>query len=253
MTTIDLASGFADVAGNGPLLAAVAVAALAGLVAFLSPCTLPLMPGYVAYITGLSGSDLSAGRKRGRVLLGSTLFVLGFSAVYTATNFALQSVGRAFLDNSTLIERVGGLVMIAMGLLFIGLIPLGRGFQMRWRPAMGLAGAPLFGAVFALSWLPCVSPVLVAIVSFSYTQEGTGRGAALMLAYCLGIGIPFIIVAVGLHRLAGAMDFFKRHGKVISAIGGVMLIAVGLLLTTGEWTGFINWMRGTFGTGVGLI
>ncbi|MFC4334931.1 cytochrome c biogenesis CcdA family protein [Salininema proteolyticum] len=244
-----------EIASSGPLLAGAAVAALAGLVAFLSPCTLPLMPGYVSYVTGLSGADLESGKKKGRVLLGSSLFILGFSAVYVSTAFALQSVGRIFTDaaSSRAIEIAGGMVMIAMGAMFIGMIPLGRGFQVKWRPAVGLAGAPLFGAVFAISWLPCSSPVLFAIMSFAYTQDGTGRGVTLLLAYCLGIGLPFIAVAVGFSKLTGALDFFKRHSRIITTVGGAMLMAVGIMLTTGAWTTFVNWLRATVGTGVGLI
>jgi cytochrome c-type biogenesis protein len=243
----------AETAASGPLLLAFGVAALAGLVSFASPCTLPLMPGYVSYVTGMSGQELSKDRRVGRVLVGALLFVAGFTAVYTTVVFALQSAGRALLTNSSTLETVAGAVMIAMGLMFIGLIPTRGGFAPRWRPAVGLAGAPLFGAVFALSWIPCTSPVLAAITSLAVIQDGTARGIGLMIAYCAGLGLPFVLFAVGMHRLAGALDFLKRHGRAISIAGGVMLCLVGIALVTGAWTEFTNWLRATVGAGVSLL
>jgi cytochrome c-type biogenesis protein len=243
----------AETAASGPLLLAFGVAALAGLVSFASPCTLPLMPGYVSYVTGMSGQELSKDRRVGRVLIGALLFVAGFTAVYTTVVFALQSAGRALLTNSSTLETVAGIVMIAMGLMFIGLIPTRGGFAPKWRPAVGLAGAPLFGAVFALSWIPCTSPVLAAITSLAVIQDGTVRGIGLMIAYCAGLGAPFVLFAVGMHRLAGALDFLKRHGRAISIAGGVMLCLVGVALVTGAWTEFTNWLRATVGAGVSLL
>ncbi|HEU5127102.1 MAG TPA: cytochrome c biogenesis CcdA family protein [Glycomyces sp.] len=246
----------AETAASGPLLLAFGIAALAGLVSFASPCTLPLMPGYVSYVTGLSGQELASGgaegaegRRRGRILTGALLFVAGFTAVYTTVVFALQSAGRALLTNSSVLETVVGIFMIAMGLMFIGLIPANRGYAPRWRPAVGLAGAPLFGAVFALSWIPCTSPVLAAITSLAVIQDGTARGVGLMVAYCFGLGLPFVLFAVGMHRLAKALDFMKRHGRAISITGGAMLVAVGLMLATGAWSEFTNWLRATVGAG----
>ncbi|GAB3230064.1 cytochrome c biogenesis CcdA family protein [Glycomyces halotolerans] len=240
---------FAETAASGPILLAVGIAALAGLVSFASPCTLPLMPGYVSYVTGLSGTDLADGGRKGRILVGSVLFVAGFTAVYTVLVFALQTAGRALLTNSSTLETVVGIFMIAMGLMFIGLVPTGRGYTPRWRPAVGLAGAPLFGAVFALSWIPCTSPVLAAITGLAVIQDGSGRGVGLMIAYCAGIGLPFILFALAMHKLARTLDFLKRHGRAISIAGGVMLVAVGLMLATGAWTEFTNWLRATVGAG----
>jgi cytochrome c-type biogenesis protein len=238
----------AETAASGPLLLAFGVAALAGLVSFASPCTLPLMPGYVSYVTGMSGQELAKDRRVGRVLIGALLFVAGFTAVYTTVVFALQSAGRALLTNSSTLEIVAGVV-----LMFIGLVPTRGGFAPKWRPAVGLAGAPLFGAVFALSWIPCTSPVLAAITSLAVIQDGTGRGIGLMIAYCAGLGAPFVLFAVGMHRLAGALDFLKRHGRAISIAGGVMLCLVGVALVTGAWTEFTNWLRATVGAGVSFL
>jgi cytochrome c-type biogenesis protein len=243
----------AETAASGPLLLAFGIAALAGLVSFASPCTLPLMPGYVSYVTGMSGQELGKDRRIGRVLSGALLFVAGFTAVYTTIVFALQSAGRALLTNTATLETAAGIVMIAMGLMFIGLIPARGGFAPKWRPAVGLAGAPLFGAVFALSWIPCTSPVLAAITSLAVIQDGTTRGVGLMVAYCAGLGAPFVLFAVGMHRLAGALDFLKRHGRVISIAGGAMLCLVGVALVTGAWTDFMNWLRATVGVGVSLL
>lgn len=247
----------AETAASGPLLLAFGVAALAGLVSFASPCTLPLMPGYVSYVTGMSGTELDGERRterrNGRILTGALLFVAGFTAVYTTVVFALQSAGRALLQNSDMLETIAGIVMIAMGLMFIGLIPTRGGFAPKWRPAVGLAGAPLFGAVFALSWIPCTSPVLAAITSLAVIQDGTARGVGLMIAYCAGLGAPFVLFAVGMHRLAGALDFLKRHGRAISIAGGAMLVLVGVMLVTGAWTEFMNWLRATIGVGVSLL
>jgi cytochrome c-type biogenesis protein len=240
---------FAEVASTGPLIAGIGVALLAGLVSFASPCTLPLMPGYVSYVTGLSGSDLAEGGRRGRILAGSLLFIAGFSAVYIASIFALTTFGRAVAYNQSMLETVGGVFMIVMGVLFIGLVPLGRGFQPKLRPTAGLVGAPVFGAVFALSWIPCTSPVLAAIMGLAVVQDGAGRGVALMAAYCLGIGLPFVVFALGMHKLAGAFDVLKRHARAISIAGGAMLIVVGLLLVTGGWNDFLIWLRSSFGTG----
>ncbi|THV43312.1 cytochrome c biogenesis CcdA family protein [Glycomyces buryatensis] len=240
---------FAETAASGPLLIAFGVAALAGLVSFASPCTLPLMPGYVSYVTGLSGTDLAEGGRKGRILAGAALFVGGFTAVYTAITFTLQTLGRSINANSETLEFVVGILMIVMGLMFIGLIGGKRGFAPRWRPAVGLAGAPLFGAVFALSWIPCTSPVLAAITGLAYIQDGTARGIGLMIAYCVGLGAPFILFALGMHKLATTLDFLKRHGRAISIAGGAMLVVVGLMLATGEWTTFINWLRATVGAG----
>jgi cytochrome c-type biogenesis protein len=246
----------AETAASGPLLLAFGIAALAGLVSFASPCTLPLMPGYVSYVTGMSGQELDQdgrARRTGRILTGALLFVAGFTAVYTTVVFALQSAGRALLTNTSTLETVAGIVMIAMGLMFIGLIPTRGGFAPKWRPAVGLAGAPLFGAVFALSWIPCTSPVLAAITSLAVIQDGTARGVGLMIAYCAGLGAPFVLFAVGMHRLAGALDFLKRHGRAIAIAGGVMLCLVGVALVTGAWTEFMNWLRATVGVGVSLL
>ena len=242
-----MTSPFADLALDGPLLVAVVVAATAGLVSFLSPCILPLVPGYLSYVTGLTGADLESSRRRGRVTLGTGLFVLGFTAVFTAISFAFAGLGR-FLAGNIWLERGAGVLIIVMGLAFLGVIPgFDRLVRVRRLPAAGLAAAPLLGAVFALSWTPCLSPTLTAVLGLSTVSGGTGRGVTLAIAYCLGLGIPFLLFGLGFRALAG---FLKRHARLITRIGGTALVLIGLMLATGYWTEFMNWLRATVGTGV---
>lgn len=238
------------IAAEGPMLAAMAVAGLAGLLSFFTPCVLPLVPGYVSYVTGLAGDDLERGDAKGRILLGSTLFVAGFTAVFTIITFAATSLVTTFLfEYEEWIFRVAGVITILMGLIFMGLMP-SRTLQLKQRPTTGLVGAPLFGAVFALTWAPCVSPALSAIIALSVTQGGTGRGVTLIIVYSLALGLPFIIFAVGMRRLMGVFQFFRRHSQKITVAGGIMLVALGILLVTGGWIHFINWLRSVAGPGV---
>ncbi|WP_025273114.1 cytochrome c biogenesis CcdA family protein [Haloglycomyces albus] len=239
----------AEIITAGPIVYAIAIAAGAGLLSFISPCCLPLMPGYLSYITGLTGDQLERGGRKGRVLAGALLFIAGFTFVFTSTVFALQTVGKHLLGNGTTIEVIVGGLMILMGLMFSGLIPFGRGFQIKWRPAAGLTGAPIFGAVFAISWVPCISPVLAAVTGLAYVQGGTTRGLALVIAYCLGLGIPFLLLALGFQKATRAFRFLRSHTRVITAIGGVLLVTVGLMLVTGAWGVFINWLRASVGVG----
>ncbi len=232
---------------SGSLAVALAIAFAAGIVAFLSPCVLPLAPGYVSYVTGLTGAELAdpTGR-RGRVLAGSLLFVLGFSIVFVSYGLAFGSVGSLLLQYQEPINRVLGVVVIIMGLAFIGVIP---GLQREWRlhraPTWGVAGAPLLGIVFGLGWSPCIGPTLTVVQSLAFTEASAARGAALSMAYCLGLGLPFVALAVAFSRTAGALGWVKRNYEWVMRIGGAMLIIVGLLLVTGAWTSFTIWLRVT--------
>ncbi|MFZ4487233.1 MAG: cytochrome c biogenesis CcdA family protein [Candidatus Nanopelagicales bacterium] len=232
---------------SGSLAVALAIAFAAGMVAFLSPCVLPLAPGYVSYVTGLTGAELAdpAGR-RGRVLVGSLLFVLGFSIVFVSYGLAFGSVGSLLLQYQEPINRVLGVVVIMMGLVFLGVIP---GMQREWRlhraPTWGVAGAPLLGIIFGLGWSPCIGPTLTAVQSLAFTEASAARGAALSMAYCLGLGLPFVALAVAFSRTAGALGWVKRNYEWVMRIGGAMLIIVGLLLVTGAWTSFTIWLRVT--------
>jgi cytochrome c-type biogenesis protein len=258
--------GITETVMTGPLVVAAGLAVAAGLLSFLSPCVLPLVPGYISYVTGLAGADLDAAvgtdpkgrpvegssavavaerrRVRGRVLAGSGLFVLGFTAVYTVLVTLASTLGAQLLDHADTVQRVVGAVIVLMGLAFLGLVPgLQREFRVRRLPASGLAGAPLLGAVFALGWVPCTGPTLAAVLGLAAVEGSVGRGAVLAAAYCLGIGIPFVLFGLGFRRLLGAFGAIRRHSAWVTRVGGAMLIVVGLLLLTGYWNDLVIWIR----------
>ncbi|HTY71738.1 MAG TPA: cytochrome c biogenesis protein CcdA [Actinomycetes bacterium] len=220
---------------DGSLLLALPIAAMAGLVSFLSPCVLPLVPGYVSYTTGLVGADLGEAR-RGRVLVGTGLFVLGFTAVFVSFGALFGGLGSWLLGHSLTIQRVLGALTIVMGLAFMGLLP---GNTREWRihraPVLGLAGAPLLGVLFGLGWTPCIGPTLAAVQTLALTEASAARGALLTTAYCLGLGLPFVAVALGLRRAADGVGWVKRHYPVVMTAGGILLVTLGVLLLTGVW------------------
>jgi cytochrome c-type biogenesis protein len=234
-----------ETVSSGALWAAVPIAFAAGIVAFLSPCVLPLAPGYVSYITGLTGAELADVKgKRGQVLAGSLLFVLGFSLVFVSYGALFGSAGAFLLEYADIINRVLGVVVIAMGLAFIGLIPgLQREYTIHMAPKWGVAGATLLGIVFGIGWSPCIGPTLAAVQSLAFTEASALRGAILSFVYCLGLGLPFVLLALAFSRMAGAIGWVRRHYVWVMRIGGGMLILVGLLLVTGLWTDFTVWLR----------
>ena len=262
---------FAGLVTDGPLLVAAAVAALVGLISFASPCVLPLVPGYLSYVTGLVGTGArtasaapsaapsgaggtataTAVREttderspRGRMVLGAVLFVLGFTVVFVAFGALFGGLGRLLLVHQDLITRVMGVVTIVVGLAFLGWLPLlQRTRKLSARPAAGLAGAPLLGVVFGLGWTPCLGPTLSAVNFLAFSEATAGRGALLGVAYCLGLGIPFVLVALGARWAMGATSFLRRHAAAVTRFGGVVLVLVGLLLLTGAWTEMMQWLR----------
>jgi cytochrome c-type biogenesis protein len=255
-----IGDSFANAVTDGPLLLALPVAAAAGLVSFLSPCCLPLMPGYLSYVTGLAGSELAGAAptaegdvlveapprqaRRARVAVGSVLFVLGFSAVFVSEGLLFGSLGALFVDHRVAIERVLGAVTIVMGLAFLGLVPgLDRDVRVHRLPSTGLAGAPLLGIVFGLGWTPCLGPTLAAVQGLAFTQASAGRGAVLTAAYCLGLGIPFVLTGLAFERALRAFAVVKRHYGVVKAVGGGLLVVVGVLLVTGLWEQFTIHLR----------
>lgn len=241
MTGSLAAEGFADTVLGGSLLLALPVAALAGLVSFLSPCVLPLVPGYLSYVTGLSGADLGADRadlrRRGRLLTGCVLFVLGFTAVFVSAGAAFGGVGSLLQAHAGVVTRVLGGVTILLGLSFAGLIPgLQRDVRVHYKPAVGLVGAPLLGVLFGVGWAPCIGPTLAAVQTLAFSSASAVRGAVLSVAYCIGLGLPFIVAGLAFRRALGAFDAVKRHYVWVMRAGGAMLVVIGVILVTGFWS-----------------
>ncbi|MFL6241100.1 MAG: cytochrome c biogenesis CcdA family protein [Actinomycetes bacterium] len=248
---------------DGSLILAIPVAFAAGLVSFLSPCVLPLVPGYLSYVTGLSGADLAgeqelahgpgamtatppaiAVRHRGRVLAGSLLFVCGFSLVFVSEGLVFGEFGTFVTRHSVGISRILGVVVILLGLAFMGLIPgLQRDVRIHRLPAAGLVGAFPLGFVFGLGWTPCLGPTLGAVQSLAFTGGTASRGALLSFAFCLGLGLPFVVAGLAFRRALSVFAVLRRHSVLITRIGGVMLIAVGVLLVTGAWNHVTVWLR----------
>lgn len=230
---------------TGSLVVAAAVALAAGLVSFASPCVLPLVPGFLGYVTGLSDVSLER-RSRGRLVLGALLFVAGFTVVFLVAAAAVSSVGLAFREHQSLLMRLGGAVVVAMGLLFLG---LGRSFDLpvSWRPRAGLAGAPLLGAVFAIGWSPCMGPTLGAITAMAAplsAESGTiTRGLLLAGVYSVGLGVPFVLMAALWERAGRANAWLRRHRRTLQVVGGLLLVLVGLLMVTGWWETVVVWLQ----------
>jgi cytochrome c-type biogenesis protein len=242
---MSVGSAFAEAVWSGPMLLALPVAAVAGVVSFASPCVLPLVPGYLGYVTGLSGEALER-RRRSRLVLGAALFVLGFTSVFVALGAAVGGLGALLQQWTPQLTRVLGVLVLAMGLVFLGAVPaLQRERRLPWRPSAGLAGAPLLGVVFGLGWAPCIGPTLAAVLGLTLQQGSATRGAVLTVAYCLGLGLPFVLAAAGLGRGVRTLDVLRRHRVAISRAGGAMLVVVGLLLVTGVWTTWMNALQGT--------
>lgn len=225
-----------ETVSSGALLLAIPIAMLGGLVSFFSPCVLPLVPGYLSYVTGTSGADLAEAR-RGRMVAGASLFVLGFTAVFVSGGALFGYFGLRLQEHREIISQVLGVATILMGLAFMGILGglAQRDLRFHRKPAMGLVGAPLLGVLFGVGWAPCVGPTLGAVQALAFNEASAGRGALLTVFYCVGLGLPFIVAAVAFRRVLGAFGWVKRHYVWVMRIGGGMLVAVGVLLLTGVW------------------
>ena len=258
------AVALSDVVVDGPFLLAAPLALAAGVVSFLSPCTLPLVPGYLSYVGGLAGQEV--GRPAGaggsvvatgsprRVVLGAGLFVLGFAAVFTAYGAAAGALGGLLFDHGRALTVALGSITIVLGLVFAGVLrmpALSRTARLDLRPAAGLTGAPLLGALFAIGWTPCIGPTLAAVLSLSADSATAGRGAMLAFVYSLGLGLPFLAVAASLHRAMERLAVVRRHAVVVMRTGGALLVLIGVLQVSGIWTDWLNGLRawiGAYGT-----
>jgi len=229
---------FVDIIFDGNLIIACAVAIFAGLISFASPCVLPLVPGYLSYAAGMTEV-----RSRGRVALGSALFVLGFSALFISYGAIFGSLGSKISSNSNSISVILGLLTIAMGIVFLFNQRFYRSFKPVWKVRAGLVGAPMLGLLFGVGWTPCIGPTLAAVQTLSFKESSALRGAILSFAYCIGLGSPFILVGIFFDKSNRLRKFISRHGNYLTLIGGVFLILIGILQITGLWADVMNSLR----------
>lgn len=256
-------TGFTQIAAAGPLLVALGACLLAGLVSFASPCVVPLVPGYLSYLAAVVGVDEQPAPgtvkappgARWRVAGSAALFVAGFTTVFVLGTVAVLGMTTTLITNQLLLQRAGGVLTIVMGLVFVGLIPALQ-HQARFSPRQlsTVAGAPVLGAVFALGWTPCLGPTLAGVITVASATDGASvaRGIVLVIAYCLGLGIPFVLLAFGSAGAVAGLGWLRRHTRAIQVFGGVLLITVGALLVTGVWNDFIAWLRDAFVSDVRL-
>ncbi|MFF0225954.1 cytochrome c biogenesis CcdA family protein [Streptomyces sp. NPDC004629] len=244
LLTLAEQTGHNETVFSGALLIALPIAVVGGLVSFFSPCVLPLVPGYLSYVTGVAGTDLADAR-RGRMVTGASLFVLGFTVVFVSGGALFGYFGSTLLDHQDVLTKVLGVLMVVMGVFFMGLMPwlTQREFRFHQRPSAGLIGAPLLGALFGIGWTPCIGPTLASVQGLAMNQASAGRGALLTVAYCVGLGVPFVLAALAFRKALGAFGWVKRHYVWVMRIGGTMMIVTGVLLLTGAWDSLVQEMQ----------
>ncbi|MFE5028899.1 cytochrome c biogenesis CcdA family protein [Streptomyces sp. NPDC056656] len=244
LTALAAEGGVGNTVESGALLLALPIAVLGGLLSFFSPCVLPLVPGYLSYVTGVSGTDLADAR-RGRMALGAGLFVLGFTAVFVSGGALFGYFGETLQEYRDVLSKVLGVLMVLMGIFFMGMMPwlTQREFRFHKRPVTGLVGAPLLGALFGIGWTPCIGPTLASVTALSLNEASAGRGAILTVAYCAGLGVPFVLAAVAFRKALGAFGWVKKHYAWVMRIGGIMMIFTGVLLLTGAWDTLVQQMQ----------
>jgi cytochrome c-type biogenesis protein len=244
LTALAAEGGVGSTVESGALLLALPIAVLGGLLSFFSPCVLPLVPGYLSYVTGVSGTDLADAR-RGRMALGAGLFVLGFTAVFVSGGALFGYFGQTLQEYQDTLTKILGVLMVLMGIFFMGMMPwlTQREFRFHKRPVTGLIGAPVLGALFGIGWTPCIGPTLASVTALSFNEASAGRGAILTVAYCAGLGVPFVLAAVAFRKALGAFGWVKKHYAWVMRIGGIMMIFTGVLLLTGAWDTLVQHMQ----------
>lgn len=235
-----LGGTFADTVLSGSLLAAIPVALLAGLISFVSPCVVPLVPGYLGYVSGMAGAGAVGGgaqrASKPRLVLGVAMFVAGFTAVFVVLGVAFASLGARVGGQLDTITRVLGVLVVVMGFVFLGAVPfMQRERRVHISPKAGMWGAPLLGVVFGLGWTPCIGPTLGAVLTLSLSEATATRGVILAVVYSLGLGIPFLVLALWIERSRAILGWLRRHRLALMRTGGAVLVVLGLLLVTGLW------------------